>query len=326
MGDDLDTLIDEVIVDAYGEDEQLSAFRQAFEENGRFPVPVSVVGTVVEMIAVDYEGDERRGLLAVCRRDGRTHTMSLLDVVPAGPPPLTTARLLAGYRRWWGAEPFPATGSGPKPAAWVYAPLSPPAEVTNPLALVAHGDWDPADDYWGEPGEPLDPLWAEIIAVGRRPLFEMEQVIPGEDPEDWDSDPILEAADLHRYGQPRQAEQLLRGLLDQDRRCVDAWAHLGNIALDRAPKTALGYYETGVAIAERSLPAGFSGVLSRDLIDNRPFLRCLYGLGLCAWRQRRWDEAEHIFTTLVWLDPTGSMNALACLHTVRARHRWQRDD
>src|SRR5581483_9421028 len=154
----------------------------------------------------------------------------------------------------------------------------------------------------------------EIIAAGPRPLYEMEQVIPGVAPDDWDTDPIVDAADLHRAGYDRQAEGLLRGLLEQDRRCVDAWVHLGNIFFDKqGPKTALAYYETGVAIAERSLPDGFAGVLSRGLVDNRPFLRCLDGLGLCAWRQRRWRDAEEIFTSLVWLDPTGSLSALACL-------------
>ena len=64
----------------------------------------------------------------------------------------------------------------------------------------------------------------------------------------------------------------------------------------------------------------------RGLIDNRPFLRCLYGLGLCALRQRRWVEAEAIFASLVWLDPTGSMSALACHEEVLRRQRWQRED
>lgn len=155
----------------------------------------------------------------------------------------------------------------------------------------------------------------------------MEQVIPGVPPGDWDVDPIVDAADLHRAGRDREAERLLRSLLEQDRRCVDAWTHLGNIALDnRGPKAGLSYYEAGIAIAEASLPAGFNGVLSRGLIDNRPFLRCLYGLGLCAWRQRRWTDAEEIFTSLVWLDPTGSLSALACLDEVLAQRGWQRHD
>jgi len=48
---------------------------------------------------------------------------------------------------------------------------------------------------------------------------------------------------------------------------------------------------------------------------------CLYGLALCAWRQRRWDHAEAMLTTRVWLDPTGPWDALACLEPVRARTR-----
>ncbi|MGH7752772.1 MAG: hypothetical protein ACREN5_08145, partial [Gemmatimonadales bacterium] len=305
MGDDLDDLIEEVIVDAYGEDEQLSAFRQAFEEDGRFPFPATVVGAAIDVTTVDYEGDERRGLLALCRRDGKTHRVPLLDVVPAGPLPLATARLLAAYRRWWGAEPLPAPSPQPGQPAWVYSPLAAPTEVERPLALVAHGDWDPEEEYWGEDDDPLHPLWTTIISAGPRPLYEMEQVIPGVALDDWDTDPIVDAADLNRAGHDRHAVRLLEGLLDQDRRCVDAWAHLGNIAFDKqGPKAALAHYETGVAIAERSLPDGFTGVLSRGLVDNRPFLRCLYGLGLCAWRQRRWGDAQDIFTSLVWLDPT----------------------
>ena len=31
MGDDIDAVVEEVIVDAYGDDEQLWAFRQSFE-------------------------------------------------------------------------------------------------------------------------------------------------------------------------------------------------------------------------------------------------------------------------------------------------------
>lgn len=327
MGDNLDALIQEVTVDAYGEDEQLWAFRQAFEDDGRFPFPALAVGTAVDVTAVDYEGDERRGLIALCWRDRKTHLISLLDIEPVGPLPLATARLLAAYRRWWGAEPLPVAAQEPRKQAWVYSPLAPPVDVDRPLALVSHGDWNPEDEYWGEPGEPLDPLWLDIIDRGPRPLYEMEQVIPGVTPKYWDTDPIVDAADLHHAGRNRHAARLLKGLLEEDRRCVDAWAHLGNIAFGtQGPKAARGYYKTGVAIAERSLTDGFAGVLSRGLVDNRPFLRCLHGLGLCAWRQRRWDDADQAFTSLVWLDPTGSLTALACLDAVRARQRWQRDD
>ncbi len=47
MGDSIDDLIEEVIVDAYGPDEQLWAFRQAFEDTAHFPFSGQVVGVDV---------------------------------------------------------------------------------------------------------------------------------------------------------------------------------------------------------------------------------------------------------------------------------------
>lgn len=324
MGDAIDELIEEVIVDAYGDYEQLSSFCQAFEDDVRFPFCGQVVGADVDVVAVGFDGGDRRGLLAECRRAGEPYIVSLLDVTPVAPLPLETRRLLEAYRRWSGAAPIAVVPSGSPP--WVYRRLaSADIDVPTPLALRSMGDWDPADEYWGEPGDPLPSLWEEVIAAGVRPCFEMEQVLPGVADDDWDSDPIVEAAELHLADYHREAVRLLKGLLAIDSRCVDAWAHLGLIAFDtRGPGAARELYDTGVAVAERSLPDGFGGVLPWGWVDNRPFLRCLHGLGLCAWRRRRWDEAEMTFTARVWLDPTGSLDAIACLDAVRGRRRWTR--
>jgi hypothetical protein len=40
---DLDRLIDEIVVDANGEDEQLMGFENAFDEEADFPCPGTVV-------------------------------------------------------------------------------------------------------------------------------------------------------------------------------------------------------------------------------------------------------------------------------------------
>ena len=197
--------------------------------------------------------------------------------------------------------------------------------IDEPLALTAAGLWDPVEEYWGEPHQPNHPLEREVIAAGARPCFEMQQVLPGVDPDDWDSDPIVDAADLHRAGEDRAARRILEGLLALDRRCVDAWGHLGLIAFDtQGPGAAVTFYETGVAVAEASLPEGFGGVLPWGVVDNRPFLRCLHGLAVCAWRQRRWDDAVAMFTARVWIDPSGSLGELAYLDAVHARRRWTR--
>lgn len=326
MADAIDELIEEVIVDAYGDYEQLSSFCQAFEDEAPFQFAGRVVGVDVEVTGVDFDGDERRGLIAACRRAGEGHAVSLLDVAPTGPLPLRTRQLLDAYRRWSGVAPLDV--AGPEPTGpWMYSRFSHvDIDIAAPLALNPMGDWDPAEEYWGEPGDPVPSLWREVIAGGVRSCFEMEQVLPGVEADDWDRDPIVDAAELHRAGYHRGAARTLEGLLAVDARCVDAWGHLGLIAFDtRGPGPARELYETGVAIAERSLPDGFGGVLPWGWAENRPFLRCLHGLALCAWRQRRWDEAEVMFTARVWLDPTGSLDAIACLDAVRGRHRWTRE-
>ncbi|GMU79812.1 MAG: hypothetical protein AMXMBFR46_26010 [Acidimicrobiia bacterium] len=321
----IDALVERVTVAAYGDHEQQSAFWQWFEDEARFPFRAVVVGAEVDVVGVDVTGDERRGLVAICRRDGANHRVSLVDVVPGGPMPVLTRQLLDAYRRWSGVDPLPRPARGPS-GAWRYRRLSSvEVEVSEPLALRGRGSSDPAEEYWGEPGDELPAMWEEVIEAGARPCFEMEQILPGVDPDDWDTDPIVDAADLHRAGHHRSARRLLEDLVSQDPRCIDAWGHLGLIAFDtQGPGPARRFYETGIAVAEVSVPDGFDGVLAWGWVDNRPFLRCLHGLGLCAWRQRRWDDAEAAFTARVWLDPTGSGAALACLDNVRRRHRWSR--
>src|SRR4030067_61817 len=66
---ELDGLIDEIITDAYGDNEQLWAFRQAFEDNVVVPTEAFVVGEPVTVITIDYDGNDRRGLTARCRRE-----------------------------------------------------------------------------------------------------------------------------------------------------------------------------------------------------------------------------------------------------------------
>ncbi len=73
----LDEFIEQITVDAYGEDEQLWAFRQAFEDGVAGPCGALVIGEPVLVVAFDYDGNERRGLTAQCSRpDGRKHVVA----------------------------------------------------------------------------------------------------------------------------------------------------------------------------------------------------------------------------------------------------------
>jgi hypothetical protein len=176
--------------------------------------------------------------------------------------------------------------------------------------------------------------WAERIAeqfvehgpvrVGaRRPMFEMEQVLPGFDPEDFDSDPIVEASELETAGDGAAAREILMKLLAQDLRCLDAHAHLGNFAFDHGPAEALRHYEMGVSIGTLLLGERFNGVLAWGLIDNRPFLRCLNGVGLCAWRLGDLRAAAHVFQRMLWLSPSDNQGARFNLAAVEAGKTWE---
>jgi tetratricopeptide (TPR) repeat protein len=193
----------------------------------------------------------------------------------------------------------------------------------GPLRLCDEWQWDPADEYWGEEDEPIEEWARAIIARGPRPSFEMEQVLPGADPDDWDSNPILEASERNAAGDMAGAVTLLTDMLAADLRCLDAHAHLGNFEFEDRPQRAVRHYEAGLRIGELSLGKGFDGVLPWGRIDNRPFLRCMQGYGLCLWRLGRPDEATAIFERMLWLNPGDNQGVRFILPEVRSGQRWE---
>jgi hypothetical protein len=79
MVDNIDALIADVTTDADNPSEQLWSFRQAFEEIARFPLRATIVGVDVTVTEVDFDGDERRGLVALCQRAGEKFGTTLLE-------------------------------------------------------------------------------------------------------------------------------------------------------------------------------------------------------------------------------------------------------
>ena len=112
-------------------------------------------------------------------------------------------------------------------------------------------------------------------------------------------------------------------LLAQDLRCLDAQAHLGNFAFDLTPAQAQRHYEIGMNIGAFSLGRKFDGVLAWGLIDNRSFLRCLHGVGLCAWRSGNTREAAAVFHKMLWLNPTDNQGARFNLAAIEAGKTWE---
>jgi hypothetical protein len=395
---ELDALICNIIVDANGEDAQLRAFRQAFEDALSLPADGFVIGEPVAVISVDYDGNERRGLTARCRREnGSEHIVAAADV--AFPANTSLFPYLAAYRKWMGLDPSPAGDIAPLRGSRLYKAKTGDLDLTSPIELIVfsvkkraarcrlpeservvtlraprfwklvpgeiakimphkqwtyaghsclsgeilstrldvatlglvplqleqRGTWDPKEEYWGEEGEVLDDRAKATIAWGPRPAFEMEQVLPMDDPGDPDSDPIIRSNDLKDAGDYEAACRILMELCESDLRCLDAHAHLGNLIFDHFPRDAMRHYEVGLRIGELSFGSLGEGLLPWGWLDNRPFLRCLRGFGLCLWRLEQFEGAERIFERLLWLNPEDNQGVRFNIASVRARKTWEKD-
>lgn len=98
--DELDQLITELTINAYGDDEQLTGFLTGAEDALQALEPAFIVGVPVTVVRVDAGPDVRRGLIAVCERDGTRYEASLVDLV--FPADSELGRVTAAYRRWLG--------------------------------------------------------------------------------------------------------------------------------------------------------------------------------------------------------------------------------
>lgn len=159
----------------------------------------------------------------------------------------------------------------------------------------------------------VSPREREIILAGPRRAYEMEQVVPGAN---WEEmiDPISDSVELKEAGDWEGARRLLHRCLEADLRCLDAYAHLGNMYFGEGKwqgevERALHTYLAGVQMGDLALGPKFRGVLPWRMIDNRPFLRCLHGLGLALWRLGRTDEARAVFVRMLWLNPMDNQGA-----------------
>jgi Flp pilus assembly protein TadD len=76
-------------------------------------------------------------------------------------------------------------------------------------------------------------------------------------------------------------------------------------------------------IGELSLGAAFDGILLWRMIENRPFLRCLHGYGLCLWRAGDFDGAYRVFRRMLWLNPPDNQGARCLIADVHERKSWE---
>ena len=93
----LDALIEEAVVDAYGDEEQAVGFFTMLEEHLALPFTVSILGVEAVVEKVDMTRDGR--IVAVCRREGVKLRIEILDL-PLPKPTTVGAEWIAAYSYW----------------------------------------------------------------------------------------------------------------------------------------------------------------------------------------------------------------------------------
>jgi hypothetical protein len=97
--EELDAMIEEAIVDAYGEEEQLVGLFTMIEENLTLPFDTELLGTKVKVVAVEMKGES--SIAAVCQRGQQRQRVAIEDL-PLPEPQPDGAEWIEAYRRWRG--------------------------------------------------------------------------------------------------------------------------------------------------------------------------------------------------------------------------------
>jgi hypothetical protein len=93
----LDELVEDALVDAYGESEQVTGFYTMMENDLRLPFETEILGMTAIVEGIDITEDDQ--LVAVCRKDKTKQRISLSELPLPSPLP-TGAEWIVAYRYW----------------------------------------------------------------------------------------------------------------------------------------------------------------------------------------------------------------------------------
>ncbi len=93
----LDQMIEEAVVDAYGESEQVASFYSMLDDNLGVPFQTEVLGLAVTVERIDITADGQ--IVAVCSRGKSRQRIPILDL-PLPTPRPAGAEWIDAFRRW----------------------------------------------------------------------------------------------------------------------------------------------------------------------------------------------------------------------------------
>jgi hypothetical protein len=97
----LAALVEEAIVDAYGESEQRTAFYALLDQHLETPFETEILGVTVTVERIDMTDDEQ--IVAICRRSRSRQAIPILDLPLPNPRP-AGAEWIEAYRSWAAGE------------------------------------------------------------------------------------------------------------------------------------------------------------------------------------------------------------------------------
>jgi tetratricopeptide (TPR) repeat protein len=129
-------------------------------------------------------------------------------------------------------------------------------------------------------------------------------------------DTLDQGLDLLEQGEEEEAGRYFFKSIEIDPTYADGYNHLANIAWRKGDwKQAEGLYRKALEFAEpevKDIPqGGFWGIL-----ESRPYMRALHGLGLTAWKQGRLEEAIGIFKQMLKLNPNDNQGVRYLMGTI----------
>jgi hypothetical protein len=91
-------LVEEAIVNAYGESEQRTGFFTMIEEHLALPFETELLDITVTVERIDLTVAEE--IVAICRRGNKRQSIPILDL-PLPKPPLAGAKWIEAYHLWF---------------------------------------------------------------------------------------------------------------------------------------------------------------------------------------------------------------------------------
>ncbi len=166
-------------------------------------------------------------------------------------------------------------------------------------------------------------IYNEIIKKGPRPIWSFPREISFNDNIPY-SELVDEGIDLMNEGQWGNAINHMNNIIKKNPLCLDAYSHLGIWYFeDGQLDVSLRHFKMGTAMAFKLIGDKSEGVFLWSTIDNRPFLRCLHGLGLVLYRKNKIKEAIEVFKKLVWINPLDHLGCRYMLNQIEDGLTWE---